>query len=144
MIDPLAHDTEPDTPAEAEPTEDGPRYPNAGEWVNDWLLPHYRRQLGGSNRRWDPNWWQYEEAGSALEALWQAFETLRLEPGTGMAVFFRDFLYPIMDRITAVDGPFWNHHTPPPHVDSNTIPAPWETTPTPTGWFRDAGDPREQ
>lgn len=38
-------------------------YPNAGAWVNGWLLPHYRRELGGSKRRWDPNWWHYEEVG---------------------------------------------------------------------------------
>lgn len=142
--------TEPNEP-ENEPAneeaaeDDAPKlaYPNAGAWVNDWLLPHYRRELGGSKRRWDPNWWHYEEAGGALEALWQAWEHLRLEPGTGIAVFYRDYLYPIMDQLTAVDGPFWNVHAKPPEVESNTVPPVWETTPTPPGWFRELGDPRE-
>ncbi|MBO0596766.1 DUF4913 domain-containing protein [Nesterenkonia sp. E16_7] len=131
-----------DEPAEDEAT--ALAYPNAGEWVNGWLLPHYRRQLGGSTRRWDPKWWHYEEVGGALEALWQAWEHLRLEPGTGIAVFYRDYLYPIMDQLTAPDGPFWNYHATYDPVRSNIVPPAWETTPTPRGWFREAGDPREQ
>ncbi len=118
-------------------------YPNAGAWVNGWLLPHYRRELGGSKRRWDPNWWHYEEVGGALEALWQAWEHLRLEPGTGIAVFYRDYLYPIMDQLTAPDGPFWNLHKSYPSVPSNTVPPAWETVAAPRGWFREKGDPRE-
>lgn len=119
-------------------------YPNAGAWVNGWLLPRYRRALGGGKRRWDPNWWRYEEAGGALEALWQAWEHLRLEPGTGIAVFYRDYLYPIMDQITGPDGPFWNYHNKPESVPANVIPPAWETTATPRGWFREEDDPREQ
>lgn len=133
-------------PAETVADDGTPKtyYANPEEWVNDWLLPHYRRELGGSKRRWDPNWWHYEEVGGALEALWQAWEYLRRQPGTGVVVFYRDYLYPMMDQITAPDGPFWNYHGSYPSVDSKTIPKPWETTPTLPGWYRKAGDPREQ
>lgn len=142
--------TEPEE-AESESSVDEPSegempslaYPNAGAWVNGWLLPHYRRELGGSKRRWDPNWWHYEEVGGALEALWQAWEHLRLEPGAGIAVFYRDYLYPIMEQLTAPDGPFWNYHGTYTPAKSNTVPPAWETNPTPCGWFREEGDPRE-
>lgn len=133
--------------AEEDDTEDEkPKlvYANAGAWVNGWLLPRYRRALGGGKRRWDPNWWRYEEAGGALEALWQAWEHLRLEPGTGIAVFYRDYFYPIMDQITAPDGPFWNYYNKPDSVPGNEIPPAWDTTSTPRGWFREAGHPRDQ
>lgn len=125
--------------------DDGPKleYPNVGAWVDDWLLPRFRRELGGSKRRWDPQWWRYEESGGVLEALWQAWEHLRLQPGTGIAVFYRDYFYPLMDQLTAPDGPFWNYRGSYPAVPGNTIPSPWETAPSPRGWFRDYGDPRE-
>lgn len=135
-----------DTAREETGEDESPKlvYPNAGAWVNGWLLPRYRRALEGGKRRWDPNWWRYEEAGGALEALWQAWEHLRLEPGTGIAVFYRDYLYPIMDQITGPDGPFWNYYNKPEPIASNEIPPAWETTATPPGWFREEDDPREQ
>lgn len=128
--------------AEGEPKT--PLYPNVHAWVNGWLLPSYRRQLTSTKRKWDPNWWRYEEVGGALEALWQAWEHLRLQPGTGIAVFYRDYLYPIMDQLTSPDGPFWNYHDSYPTVKSNTIPKPWETTNPPGPMYRQDGDPREQ
>lgn len=137
----------PEVPVPDPEAEDGqtpPVYPNVGEWVDDWLLPNFRRELGGSKRRWDPNWWRYEEAGGALEALWEAWEHLRLQGGTANAVFYRDYLYPIMDRLTATDGPFWNFHETPEPVPGNIIPPIWETAPTPEGWYRKKDDPREQ
>lgn len=136
----------PEVPVSDSPDEDEdppPYYANPGEWVEKWLLPNFRRELGGSKRRWDPNWWRYEEVGGALEALWQAWEHLRLQSGTAHAVFYRDYLYPIMDRLTAPDGPFWNFHESPPAVPGNTIPPVWETSATPKGWYREKDDPRE-
>jgi len=74
-------------------------------WVEHWLLPHWKRDL--SPARWDPRWWEYTEVLSRFEALWRAWEFLRLEGPTGMAVFFRDYLDTAMPIITASDGPFW-------------------------------------
>ncbi|MCH8559580.1 DUF4913 domain-containing protein [Nesterenkonia sp. DZ6] len=58
MKDPFATELEleiPDAEEEvrAEDAEPKLAYPNAGAWVNDWLSPRYRRELGGSKRRWD-------------------------------------------------------------------------------------------
>lgn len=35
-------------------------------------------------------WWEYDEAVIRLEALWRAWEHLRLDPSTGMSVWWRD------------------------------------------------------
>lgn len=45
-----------------------------------------------------------------------------------MAVFFRDYLNPAMNVITAPDGPFWNIG----NLGKRTLPEPWASgTPDP-------------
>lgn len=50
---------------------------------------------------WCPKWWDHEEAVLRLEALWDAFEALRREPGTGTAVWIRDYLDPTVAALTS-------------------------------------------
>ena len=50
---------------------------------------------------WCPKWWDHEEAVLRLEALWDAFEALRQEPGTGTAVWIRDYLDPTVAVLTS-------------------------------------------
>lgn len=95
-------DYDDETPDE---TEVETYYPNVYMWVEHWLLPHWKRDV--TQARWDPRWWEYTEVLSRFEALWRAWEFLRLEGPTGMAVFFRDYLDTAMPIITASDGPFW-------------------------------------
>jgi hypothetical protein len=87
------------------PAEVETYFPDVYAWVEHWLLPHWKRDP--STARWDPRWWEYTEVLSRFEALWRAWEFLRLEGATGMAVFFRDYLDTAMPIITAADGPFW-------------------------------------
>lgn len=96
-------------------------YPNVVEWVDEWLLPRYARNP--KTHRWDPQWFEYVEVVDRLAALWRAWEHLRLEGMTGMAVFFRDYLDPAMGVITSADGPFWNLGA----LGPRTIPARWPT-----------------
>lgn len=49
---------------------------------------------------WCPLWHEHPEAVLRFRALWHAWEHLRLEPGTGTAVWIRDFLDPTMTRLT--------------------------------------------
>ena len=105
-------------------------FPNAEQWVQNWLLPHCRRKLSG-NRRWDPQWWRYEEAGTTLEALWEPWEQMRWEDAMTAVAWYRDYFCPVMDRLTAGDGPFWDY-APPRSID---VPPQWEATPAPQGWF---------
>ena len=52
-----------------------PAYPNAGEWVTGWLLPHYRRNPAVF--RWDPRWWQYEASRVSCRSYVGASSRLR-------------------------------------------------------------------
>lgn len=105
-------------------------FPNAEQWVQSWLLPHYRRKVAGG-RRWDPQWWRYEEAGTILEALWESWEQMRWEDALTAVAWYRDYFWPVMDRLTAEDGPFWDYDPP----RSTQVPAIWEAIPAPQGWF---------
>ena len=106
-------------------------YPNVEAWLTDWALPHYRRDLKKLHK-WDPEWWKYEEVGTVLETLWESWEQVRWEDPMTNVVWFRDYFYPIMDRLTdPEDGPFWDYDPP-----KNTEPPPaFDTEPTPDGWF---------
>jgi hypothetical protein len=62
-----------------------PLYPDVESWVGQHWSPLVRRPLGG-NLTWCASWWKHPEAISRLEALWRAWETLRLDSPLGMSV----------------------------------------------------------
>ena len=102
----------PDKEDADEPSEDDVEapelfYPNVAEFVRDKLATTYRRQLnvqGGVT--WCPQWWKHAEAISRLEALWRAWEFLRLDGTTGMSVWWRDHADHHMSVLLSADGPF--------------------------------------
>lgn len=120
----------------AEPAR--PRFANAAEWVEQWLIPHYKRNP--QTHLWDDRWWEYTEVIAVFEALWQAWEFLRTDSMTGPAVFFRDYLWPAMRELTGPEGPFWRTKG----ITERALPDPWNTTPAPAGMFRAADHPDEQ
>jgi uncharacterized protein DUF4913 len=68
------------------------------EWIEQWLLPTYRRSVRGHERVWCPEWWRHPEAVARLDALWRAWEHLRLDAATGLSVWFRDHADHHMDH----------------------------------------------
>lgn len=95
-------------------------YPSVAAWLADFLAPTYRRSFGnGSHGTWCPSWFRHAEAVDRLRALWLAWEFLRLDAATGMAVWWRDYCDPAMAALTDTRGPFQacspeGHGTPPP------------------------------
>lgn len=91
----------------AETTEE-PRlfYASVDEFVGEFLIHAYRRRINGRDRVWATEWWRHEEAIMRLEALWRAWEHLRLEPALGMSVWWRDHADPHMTALMSPDGPF--------------------------------------
>ncbi|BBE49106.1 MULTISPECIES: DUF4913 domain-containing protein [Rhodococcus] len=80
---------------------------SAEEFLRDWLAPTYRRQVTDTpSRVWCPQWWKHEEAVNRIEALWRAWEYLRLDAKTGMSVWWRDHADHHMEKLFAGDGPF--------------------------------------
>ncbi|MCU1517643.1 MAG: hypothetical protein JWQ75_2364 [Pseudarthrobacter sp.] len=96
-------DEDPEGTAPAEPDL---FYPDLVSFVHNKLAPTYRRNMGGSDTTWCPSWWKHAEAISRLEALWRAWEFLRLDPATGMSVWWRDHADHHMGVLLSSDGPF--------------------------------------
>lgn len=141
MNDFLIH---PDPPADADPAEnsetpetDGPEpvYTALEDWLQGYFLPMFRRTLGGEYR-WCHQWWQHAEAISRLTALWHAWEVFRLQPGTGIATWYRDHLDHQLPILLGNRGPFYQcsetTHREPHQAEAVPAPAEW--------WDTDLGD----
>jgi hypothetical protein len=91
------------------PDSDGsapqPVYQAVEDWVTGHFLAMFRRPLGGEYR-WCAQWWQHAEAITRLTALWHSWEALRLQPGTGMAIWLRDHLDHHLPILLGRNGPF--------------------------------------
>ena len=86
------------------------------DWAHAFLLPTFIRPVGGQIR-WCEQWSQHPEAVLRLEAMWRAWESMRLEDGTGMSVYLLHHLDPGLTALTAPTGPFArctpDRHMPP-------------------------------
>jgi Domain of unknown function (DUF4913) len=116
------------TAAEQDKTPPEPLYPGVEEWVTKHLLPTYLRQSGP--RTWCPQWWQHPEAVERLEALWRAWETLRLDATTGMSVWWRDHADHHLPILLSADGPFArcggrSHQELPDPLPTEAAPPDW-------------------
>ncbi|GAA1891900.1 hypothetical protein GCM10009715_41810 [Paeniglutamicibacter psychrophenolicus] len=110
-------------------------YQSAEEFLHEHLLPLYNRIIDSRNGKWCRQWFLHPEAVSRVEALWRAWEYFRLDPATGMSVWWRDHADPHMAVLLSQKGPFHpcnngRHHTP----------EPFECDYAPEGWFPKAGD----
>ncbi|WP_336853912.1 DUF4913 domain-containing protein [Sinomonas albida] len=110
---------------------------STAEWVAEFLVPMYRRQLTATGDRttWCPQWWRHAEAIIRLEALWRAWEHLRLDGRTGASVWLKDHLdhhLPVL--LDAHDGPF-NGCRPDRHADDPL--GEFQLVAPPPEWFPD-------
>lgn len=81
-------------------------FPTVLAFVTGHLVPLYRRSVSATDRTWCAEWWRHPEAITRLEALWQSWEYLRLDPNLGLSVWLRDHLDHHMAVLLDVDGPF--------------------------------------
>ncbi|GAA4951204.1 hypothetical protein GCM10023224_39570 [Streptomonospora halophila] len=85
-------------------------------WVNEFLVPVYAgsgEDLHGDRASgrapWCPAWWEHHEAVGRLHALRLAYEELcdtRVSGPSGPAVWHRDHLDPVLERLRSPHGPF--------------------------------------
>lgn len=130
-------------PPEPEPTpdddpDDGPGlyYSSVDEFVREFVCPVFRRGVGEgmrSDHRWSARWWESAEAIIRLEAMWRAWEHLRLDPATGMSVWLRDHADHHLGVLMSPSGP-WGRSKDTARADE---PLPYE--PPPTGLFAEVG-----
>lgn len=117
--------------------EDEPEafYDTAEEFLHEQLLPLYNRILDTKNGKWCRQWFLHPEAVSRMDALWRAWEHLRLDPTTGMSVWWKDHADVHMAVLLSQKGPF--------HACSPTrhnAPEPFPCDIAPEGWFQKASE----
>lgn len=98
-----------ETPSTAIAVPEEPQlfFGSVDEFVREKLIYTYSRRVGPKGQfRWDENWWMYPEAISRLDALWRAWEALRLEGTFGMSAWWRDHADHHMRMLMAPDGVF--------------------------------------
>jgi Domain of unknown function (DUF4913) len=98
------------------------------EFVARYLLPMYRRAVSGNDSTWCAEWWRHPEAIVRLDALWRAWEYLRLDPATGTSVWLRDHCDFHMRVLLSADGPF-KGCTPDTHASRPVSALPCEAMP---------------
>lgn len=83
-------------------------YGSVDEFMREWLCHTYARHVDGrgSERVWRSDWWRVPEAVSRLDSLWRAWEHLRLDPSTGLSVWWRDHADHHMAVLMDPEGPF--------------------------------------
>ena len=104
-------------------------YGSAEEFLHEQLLPTYVRNFDPKINKWCLEWYFHPEAVSRIASLWRAWEHLRLDPATGMSVWWRDHADPHMQVLLSTQGPFWKcdmqQHREPPHLKPAIAPAGW-------------------
>lgn len=90
--------------------EAGPQlqFPTLDAFVQDLIAVVYELPTEASAvRTWCPEWWMHDAAVFRLTALWQAWEQMHVSDGPeGAARWLVSYGDPIMERLTAADGPF--------------------------------------
>lgn len=117
---------------ESDTVQPGMAFASLPEFVEDFFVEVAVRHTLPEN--WCRQWWDHEEAVLRLEALWDAFETLRVEPGTGTAVWIRDYLDPTVAALTDPEtSPFRKCRA---RHGEHVVEEPWPVTPAPAGMFQ--------
>jgi hypothetical protein len=69
----------------------------------------YKRKVGPQNDghyRWAADWWNYPEALARLEAMWRAWEHLRLDGATGSSIWWIEHADHHKPILLNPEGPF--------------------------------------
>jgi hypothetical protein len=114
----------------SEVAEESPRlfYGSVDEFVRERLIHMYKRKVGPQNDghyRWAADWWNYPEALARLEAMWRAWEHLRLDGATGSSIWWIEHADHHMPILLDPDGPFAKSTDRNKHGD----PLPYATPP---------------
>ena len=83
-------------------------YGSADEFVRERLRYMYARRVGPGNAsfRWAARWWDYPEALACIDALWRAWEHLRLDGATGSSTWWIEHADHHMPILMSPEGPF--------------------------------------
>lgn len=93
-------------------------YSSAVEFFAELLAQSYVREVNeGATFAWCPEWYKHPEALIRMEAIWRAWEHLRLEPALGVSTWWLNHADPHMRVLMDKEGPFkkcaYDGHKPP-------------------------------
>jgi hypothetical protein len=93
-------------------------YSSAVEFFVELLAQSYVREVNeGAAFAWCPEWYKHPEALIRMEAIWRAWEHLRLEPALGISTWWLNHADPHMRVLMDKEGPFkkcaYDGHKPP-------------------------------
>jgi hypothetical protein len=109
-------------------------FDNLEEFVTEFLVHQYQRPVvshGRAEFTWCASWWRHKEAVNRLNALWRAWEALRMDPTTGLANWWNSYADPTMAALFSNTGPFQGC-TPAEHKPANK---PLPVVPAPAGLY---------
>lgn len=89
--------------------EDGPGpsgFHTSEQFFEGFLKHVYARDPDNSAVIWCPRWFEHPEALYVVEELWRSWETQRMVPGVGEAIWLVNFFYPLMTKLTDATGGF--------------------------------------
>lgn len=78
------------------------------QFFHEYFAPLFARDMSRDGNNWCSRWTDHQEALHVMEGLWSSWEVLRLDPAMGMAVWTRDYAYPLLDRLFNPIGTFAN------------------------------------
>lgn len=107
-------------------------YGSAEEFLHEQLLPTYARSITGESAKWCIEWYFHPEAVSRIAALWRAWEHLRLDPATGMSIWWKEHADHHMRVLLHPQGPFYSCD-----MKEHREPELLEPKKAPDGWFQD-------
>ena len=82
-------------------------YSSAVEFFAELLAQSYVREVNeGATFAWCPEWYKHPEALIRVEAIWRAWEHLRLEPALGISTWWLNHADPHMRVLMDKGGPF--------------------------------------
>ncbi len=120
-----------DPPPSSELAGEETLFPDFHTWVGEWLVPVIHRPLK-SGTVWCPEWWRHAEAVGRLHALWQAWESSRVEGGPAMSYWWTMHFDPHFTVLTdSTHGPFSACKE---QVHDATKPAALPCEPPPSDW----------
>lgn len=107
-------------------------YPNVAEFVTTRLVYFYPLPVPESGLVWCPEWFRHAQALSRLDAVWRAWEHLRLDPALGISNWWTNYADPNMRALMdPLSGPF--ARCADGHQDNESLPS----EPVPDGLFQD-------
>lgn len=90
-----------------QPAEVPPVHADAHTFYTQYFSPIFARDPDAQSMRWCSEPFAHAEFAEVMGVLWKAWEFLTVaDPAMGLPVWFRDWAYPLLERLTNPEGTF--------------------------------------